>query len=134
MKCPKCGYEPTMREIQRSPDDCVKCGIHYASYKAPTSSEKLAAGIKGARSAVAAGREQRRGGLYCPSCGTTSDGTTHTRGSIFIELALWLCFLLPGLVYSVWRLSSRQQVCPCCRNPGLIPITSPKARKELGLG
>lgn len=132
MQCPKCGYEPSMNEMQRSPDDCVKCGTHYATYKAPTAAEKLAKGIKGARAAVAEGRQQRNGQLYCPSCGATSDGCTHTRGSILIELVLWLCFLLPGLIYSVWRLSSRQQVCPSCRNPGLIPVTSPRASKELG--
>lgn len=32
MQCPKCGYEPTLAEAQRSPDDCVKCGINYAGH------------------------------------------------------------------------------------------------------
>lgn len=32
MQCPKCGYEPTLAETQRSPDDCVKCGINYAGH------------------------------------------------------------------------------------------------------
>lgn len=32
MQCPKCGYEPTLTEAQRSPDDCVKCGINYAGH------------------------------------------------------------------------------------------------------
>ncbi len=34
MECPNCGYEPTLSELQRSSDDCVKCGINYAGYKA----------------------------------------------------------------------------------------------------
>jgi hypothetical protein len=29
MQCPKCKYEPTMSEMQRSPDDCVACGVNY---------------------------------------------------------------------------------------------------------
>lgn len=33
MKCPKCAYEPTLSELQRSPHDCVKCGVNYESYK-----------------------------------------------------------------------------------------------------
>lgn len=32
MKCPNCQYDPTMSEIQRSPADCVKCGIHYDAF------------------------------------------------------------------------------------------------------
>lgn len=32
MKCPNCQYDPTMSEIQRSPDDCVKCGINYDDF------------------------------------------------------------------------------------------------------
>lgn len=30
MQCPNCGYEPTMSEIQRSPDGCVKCGASFS--------------------------------------------------------------------------------------------------------
>jgi len=32
MKCPKCNYEPTLAEMQRSPDDCVKCGVNYVGH------------------------------------------------------------------------------------------------------
>lgn len=32
MQCPKCSYEPTMAEMQRSPDDCVKCGVNYLGH------------------------------------------------------------------------------------------------------
>lgn len=33
MKCPQCGYEPTLAEIQKSPDSCVECGVVYAQYE-----------------------------------------------------------------------------------------------------
>ncbi len=33
MQCPKCSYEPTLSELQRSPHDCVKCGVNYESYE-----------------------------------------------------------------------------------------------------
>lgn len=133
MKCPKCGYEPTMAEIQRSPGECVKCGITYETYKPLTATDRLVRGIKGAHEAVREGRAQRGGSLYCMACGATSEGHMHTRGSIWIEIVLWLCFLVPGIIYSIWRLTSRRQVCPVCCNPGLIPVGSPKARKELSL-
>lgn len=30
MQCPKCKYEPTMSEMQASPDACLKCGVIYS--------------------------------------------------------------------------------------------------------
>ncbi|WP_440467119.1 hypothetical protein ACKI1H_29160 [Pseudomonas sp. YH-1] len=30
MQCPKCGYEPTLNEMQASPDSCTSCGVIYA--------------------------------------------------------------------------------------------------------
>lgn len=32
MKCPKCQYEPTMREMQVSPGTCPSCGVIYEKY------------------------------------------------------------------------------------------------------
>lgn len=32
MQCPKCGYEPTLSEVQRSPGDCTQCGVNYEGY------------------------------------------------------------------------------------------------------
>jgi hypothetical protein len=32
VQCPKRKYEPTMAEMQRSPEDCVKCGVNYQDH------------------------------------------------------------------------------------------------------
>lgn len=32
MQCPKCKYEPTMAEMQRSPEDCINCGVNYQGH------------------------------------------------------------------------------------------------------
>ncbi len=32
MQCPKCGYEPTMAEMQSNPGQCASCGIVYEQY------------------------------------------------------------------------------------------------------
>lgn len=37
MQCPKCGYEPSLSEMQSSPDSCVSCGVYYAKLKQSTS-------------------------------------------------------------------------------------------------
>lgn len=34
MKCPKCSYEPTMSEMQQSPDSCTSCGVYYSKVAA----------------------------------------------------------------------------------------------------
>lgn len=65
----------------------------------------------------------------CTTCGTQDIPKTHVRGSFGIEVVLWLCFLLPGLIYSVWRLTTKQQVCRSCGASNLVPIDSPVGRQ-----
>ena len=40
MQCPKCKYEPTMAEMQRSPSSCIKCATSYSGYQQATSIAK----------------------------------------------------------------------------------------------
>ena len=69
--------------------------------------------------------------IVCTSCGYAGKPETITKGSFLIEVILWLCFLIPGLIYSIWRLSSRYKGCPNCGQSTLIPRTSPMAQKFL---
>jgi hypothetical protein len=50
----------------------------------------------------------------CETCGTVGRPKTYTKGNIWIELALWLLFCGPGLIYTIWRLTTRQRGCPVC--------------------
>ena len=63
----------------------------------------------------------RRRLYHCPTCGHEGKPRKQTPGSLLVELVLWLLFLLPGLVYSAWRLSSRHLVCGFCRNRPIYP-------------
>jgi len=67
--------------------------------------------------------------LVCTQCGYIGKTETAIKGNMGLELVLWLLFIIPGLIYSVWRSSSRYQVCPKCKNPNMIPLDSPKAQK-----
>ncbi len=67
--------------------------------------------------------------LICSNCGYTGESMTVTKGSFFIELVLWLALILPGLIYSIWRLTSRYQACPQCGAANMIPLDSPRGRK-----
>lgn len=61
----------------------------------------------------------------CKDCGTVAEPAQVTNGSIGVELILWLCFLVPGLIYSVWRLSTRHDACRSCGSKGIVPVNSP---------
>ena len=67
----------------------------------------------------------------CTHCGHAGKPKTHTKGSLLIEIVLWLSFLVPGLIYSLWRLTTRQKVCRKCGTPNLVPTDTPRGRKLL---
>jgi hypothetical protein len=64
----------------------------------------------------------------CKSCGKSIKPISITPGSFLIELVLWLAMILPGLLYSVWRVSSRYKGCPVCKSRDVIPANSPLAK------
>ena len=92
-------------------------GIFYLLFKA----------IKG--SLGGGGKVDPVGRMICPACGTRGQPATKTRGSLAIEIVLWLCLFIPGLVYSIWRLTTRVPVCPACDAEGMIPVNSPVGRR-----
>lgn len=69
--------------------------------------------------------------LVCTACGHVGPSKTITKGHFALEVVLWLCFLVPGFIYSVWRHTSRYEACPVCDNPKLLPKTAPMAQKFL---
>lgn len=61
--------------------------------------------------------------VECKLCGFKGKPKVKTRGSVAIELVLWCCLLIPGLVYSLWRVTSRVKICAHCKkDTHLIPI------------
>lgn len=65
----------------------------------------------------------------CTNCGYVGLPKTVTKGSFLIELVLWLFFLIPGLIYSIWRLTSRHKACPKCEASNMIPTDSPRGKE-----
>ena len=56
---------------------------------------------------------------YCASCHYRTSKPL-TKGSGWIELILWLCCIIPGVIYSIWRRSGPSN-CPICKNNTLVP-------------
>jgi hypothetical protein len=65
----------------------------------------------------------------CPNCGHIGRPATVTKGSLAIEILLWLCFLVPGLIYSLWRQSSKYEACAKCNATNLMPVDTPRGQQ-----
>jgi len=92
----------------------ILCAVVYAAFR----------GVFGGR-----GKVSQAGHHVCPACGSRGEPERKTRGSTLIELVLWLCFIIPGVIYSIWRLTSRYEACPACGAPGMIPVNTPRGRQ-----
>ncbi len=63
----------------------------------------------------------------CMECGCQRDPIDAKRGLLVIEIFMWLLYILPGVIYSIWRQVRKQQVCPNCRNPSIVLMSSSRA-------
>jgi len=70
--------------------------------------------------------------LICLDCGKIGFPKTVTKGSILIELVLWICFIVPGIIYSIWRLTTRGKACRSCGAGNLVPFDSPRGKELQG--
>jgi RNA polymerase subunit RPABC4/transcription elongation factor Spt4 len=62
--------------------------------------------------------------LVCTTCHTVGRTKTQIKGTLITEIILWIFFLVPGMLYSIWRLASKQRVCAACGSPALVPVTT----------
>ena len=53
--------------------------------------------------------------IKCTNCGYKGIAERHTQGTCCIELVLWFFFIIPGIIYSIWRVTSRKWRCPKCK-------------------
>ena len=64
--------------------------------------------------------------IQCPNCKYEGPGKHIMKGAVWLEIVLWLLFIVPGFIYSVWRLTKQIWVCPECdfeniKKVGLFP-------------
>jgi hypothetical protein len=69
--------------------------------------------------------------MICVNCGCIGKPKNITKGSFWIELILWLSFFVPGLIYSIWRLTTRYWACPKCKAPNMISLYTPRGQQLL---
>lgn len=61
----------------------------------------------------------------CKQCGSITKTADSLPGSGWIELILWLCYLVPGVIYSIWRRAKKNVACTACASRELVNVTSP---------
>lgn len=66
----------------------------------------------------------------CEQCGAIRTPKLITPGSGFI--AILLCFFgcLPGIIYTVWQLTSQKKACPECDSTRVYALDSPRGSRE----
>lgn len=69
--------------------------------------------------------------MICLDCQSIGKITRQAEGYLIIEILLWLCFLLPGLIYSIWRMSNKYWSCKVCGGRRIVPIDSPVTKTLL---
>jgi hypothetical protein len=72
--------------------------------------------------------------VVCTRCRNVVTPVMKTPGTFGVELALWLLICIPGIVYSVWRATSKHEACPICGARELVPADSPGAAAIAPLG
>ena len=70
------------------------------------------------------------GEQICTNCYTIGQSKRHYKGSFFIELILFLCFIINGIIYGIWR-TSGGRVCPACGHETMIPVNTPRGQQLL---
>lgn len=69
--------------------------------------------------------------FICTTCGHVGKTKRYVKGSLALEILLWLFLLVPGLIYSIWRSTTKERVCAKCKKNTLIPVDSPTGQKLL---
>ena len=69
----------------------------------------------------------------CLNCGYVGAPRTRVKGSCLIEGILWLTFIVPGIIYTIWRMGrdARLTECPKCGAQNMVPVESPAGQNFL---
>lgn len=60
--------------------------------------------------------------IKCPNCAYEGEGKKFIKGSFGIEIVLWIFFIVPGLIYSIWRLTTPYFGCPKCEYQYIVKV------------
>lgn len=67
--------------------------------------------------------------MLCTQCGSITSPRRVVPGSVWITLILLVCFVVPGLIYIIWRHTSTYSACFNCGSRNLMPTNTPFAQE-----
>lgn len=115
--CNNCGAEIEFEAESPEPKSCPRCGISNRLPPRPNRFTPLPT------SSIP--QKEYRERYVCTVCHTVSDGAGPRRGWITLEIFLWCCGLVPGLLYSAWRGWPSSKRCGSCGASSMIPVSTP---------
>lgn len=62
----------------------------------------------------------------CKDCGYIDTPKNTLRGSFAMAVFLWLFGIIPGFIYTIWRLTTAYKGCRKCGRDSVIPLDSPE--------
>jgi rRNA maturation protein Nop10 len=65
--------------------------------------------------------------VVCRNCGHTGKPERKLKGSVFITIILLICYIIPGIIYMIWRRTGLKDSCEKCGSTLVVPKDSPEA-------
>lgn len=69
--------------------------------------------------------------MVCLECGTHARPKEAYKGNAILEIFLWLMFIIPGFLYTIYRSTSGYPVCKNCKSSRVVPEDSIMAKQLL---
>ena len=63
---------------------------------------------------------QKDSEIICKNCGEVSNAIIKTKGSIIIEIFLYLFYIIPGVLYTLYRVTNKYPICQHCESKEII--------------
>ena len=68
----------------------------------------------------------------CSTCGYKDKPHMYKKGKRSLEIILWVCGILPGVGYTIWRNYTAIPICPICDTATMISISTPHGQNLAG--
>lgn len=65
----------------------------------------------------------------CRACGHRGVPESGKGGSAWILLILLMLYIIPGVIYWLWRRGTGYKSCPACGSKEVIPVSTPMGQK-----
>ncbi len=69
--------------------------------------------------------------IICRNCGHVGEPERSNRGHVLITIVLLCFFVIPGIIYAIWRRSDPHMRCERCGSIDTVPQDSPYAAQLL---